>query len=129
MVANMMGCFEMAKSGAKELTNGLISQFTSEIGLTTILRAKENIRGLMAEFTKENGKKINCTAEESIAGQTDVNTMVNTKMTKNMVSERTIGQMERLTKDSGSMANSTERPSLQIQRAAANWAYGKMENV
>lgn len=127
MDPSMTVCSRMERNGDKELTNGLMKVFISEIGLITTSREKENTGGQTAECTRVNGKKINFMEEEYILGQMVECTMVTMKMIRNMDKVHTHGLMENPMKDNGLMANNMEKLDLQIQKEEARWASGKME--
>jgi len=66
---------------------------------------KVSILGWTAENTKENGETIKCTAKVNLFGQTGVSTLVNTMMTRNMVTDSSFGQMAGVTEVNGETVN------------------------
>ena len=85
-----------------------------------------NTSGPMEEFTRENGSTTKWKATEFSRGVTAVDTLVNTKMTRNTATELSNGPMVASTSASGALESSTARVSTSRRersvRVSGRWA-------
>ena len=88
--------------------NGSTDPNTTENLVTIISRVRVNTHGQTDESTVEAGKIIKCMDVVCFSGPMEDRMMVNIPMIRNMDLANSIGQMEKFTKEIGSMADSME---------------------
>jgi len=123
----MKDTIKKEKNMEEALTCGQMAPNTLVTGLITKSTGKVSTLGLTVVLMKVPGKIIICTDKAHIHGVMGENMKASTTWIRNMATAYISGQTGVATRDTGRMANNTEKASIFCLTGSPKLAYGKME--